>query len=247
MAQRLAGKQLNLGGLWKNEPGLLLIILAVAAAIWGFAAFANEVMEGDFKAFDKAVLLAMRQPQTLAPIGAPAMQEAVRDVTGLGGTAVLTCLTLAAAAFLLLDGKRRMAFFVIGSVFSGMLLSVSLKSHFNRPRPDIVPHATSVANSSFPSGHSMMSALTYLTLGALLARSQTRRRLKAFAMILAATLTLLVGLSRVYLGVHWPTDVFAGWTAGASWALLCWFVARILQSRHTLEAEAEHSTDALND
>jgi len=86
----------------------------------------------------------------------------------------------------------------------------------------------------------MMSALTYLTLGALLARSQERKRLKAYLMLLAVTLTFLVGLSRVYLGVHWPTDVLAGWTAGASWALLCWLAARWLQGRRALEAETWH-------
>ena len=171
------------------------------------------------------------------------MQEAARDITALGGTAVLSFLTLAVGTYLLLDGKKRMAFFVVGSIASGLLLSTTLKTAVNRPRPDIVPHLVTVSTSSFPSGHSMMSALTYLTLGALLARSQERKRLKAFAMVAAAMLALLVGLSRVYLGVHWPTDVLAGWTAGAGWAVLCWVTARWLQDRHALEAEAAHRTE----
>jgi undecaprenyl-diphosphatase len=87
----------------------------------------------------------------------------------------------------------------------------------------------------------MMSAVTYLTLGALLARSQERKRLKAYCLLLAVMLTVAVGVSRVYLGVHWPTDVLAGWTAGSVWAVLCWLVARRLQTRHTLEREAEHA------
>jgi undecaprenyl-diphosphatase len=86
----------------------------------------------------------------------------------------------------------------------------------------------------------MLSALTYLTLGALLARSQQRKLLKAYFLLLAAFLTVLIGVTRVYLGVHWPTDVLAGWTAGAVWALLCWLLARWLQSRRALEPEAEH-------
>lgn len=83
-------------------------------------------------------------------------------------------------------------------------------------------------HTSFPSGHSIPSALTYLTMEALLARSYTRKRIKAFLLCMAVLLTGLVGVSRVYLGVHWPTDVLAGWTAGATWAALCWLVARWL-------------------
>ena len=85
----------------------------------------------------------------------------------------------------------------------------------------------------------MLSAVTYLTLGALLARSQQRRRLKAYFLLIAALLTFLVGVSRIYLGVHWPTDVLAGWTAGASWAIVCWLAARWLQGRHAVEKEGE--------
>jgi undecaprenyl-diphosphatase len=85
----------------------------------------------------------------------------------------------------------------------------------------------------------MMAAVTYLSLGALLARSQTRKRLKAFLLIVAIVLTVLVGISRVYLGVHWPTDVLAGWTAGAVWAVFCWLIARRLQRSHRIEREDE--------
>ena len=135
-----------------------------------------------------------------------------------------------------------MAYFAAGSVAGGMVVSGLLKDVFQRPRPEIVPHVAYAANASFPSGHSMMSALTYLTLAALLARSQERKRLKAYFLLLAALLTFMVGISRVYLGVHWPTDVLAGWMAGAVWAMLCWLAARWLQSRKTLESEAEHAT-----
>ena len=230
-----------LSSVGSHELAVLLAIIGVAAGIWAFGAIADEVMEGDTQPFDRAVLLAMRRADNLAPIGPSALQEAARDITGLGGAAVLSLLTLTVSGFLTLDGKRRMALFVLGSVASGMLITGSLKATFNRPRPDLVPHATRVSTPSFPSGHAMMAAVTYLTLGALLARSQERKRLKAFLMLLAVGLTFMIGLSRVYLGVHWPTDVFAGWTAGGSWALLCWFVARRLQSRRALEPEAQHS------
>ncbi len=222
---------------------MLLAIAGAAAGIWAFGAISSEVVEGDTQAFDRRVLLSMRHSGDSSPRGPQAVQEAARDITALGGPAVLSFLTLAVGTYLLLDGKKRMALFVVGSIASGLLLSTTLKTAVNRPRPDIVPHLVTVSTSSFPSGHSMMSALTYLTLGALLARSQERKRLKAFAMLAAAMLTLLVGLSRVYLGVHWPTDVLAGWTAGAFWAVLCWVTARWLQDRHALEAEAAHRTE----
>jgi undecaprenyl-diphosphatase len=130
-----------------------------------------------------------------------------------------------------------MALFLYGAIGGGLLLSTGLKLAFHRPRPDLVPYGANVSNTSFPSGHSMLSAVTYLTLGALLARSQPRKRLKAYFLLVAAFLSFLVGLSRIYLGVHWPTDVLAGWTAGAVWAILCWLAARWLQVHQSIEGE----------
>jgi undecaprenyl-diphosphatase len=112
-----------------------------------------------------------------------------------------------------------------------------LKYSIDRDRPALVPHGSVVYTASFPSGHSMLAASTYLTMGALLARVQRRRRIKAYILMVAITATLLVGISRVYLGVHWPTDVIAGWTAGTGWALLCWLLARWLQAHGAVENE----------
>jgi undecaprenyl-diphosphatase len=225
-----------LGG---HELAILLAVAGIAGGVWMFALLADEVMEGGTQGFDRKLLLAMRRPGDLAPLGSPAIQESARDITALGSVVVLGLLTFITSTFLALDGKGRMALFVLGSVGSGLIAGTVLKDLFHRPRPDLVPHAAYVSTASFPSGHSMMSALTYLTLGALLARSQERRRLKAFFLLLAALLTLMVGISRVYLGVHWPTDVLAGWTAGAVWAMMSWLVARWLQGRRNLEREAE--------
>jgi undecaprenyl-diphosphatase len=220
---------------------VVLAIAGIAAGVWIFAALAGEVIEGDTLAFDRAVLLALRQPGTLAPLGPPAVQDAARDITALGGVAVLALVTMMAAGFLILDGKRNMALFVCGSVLSGLIVGTILKDVFQRPRPDLVPRVAYFSGASFPSAHSMMSAVTYLTLGALLARSHERKRLKAYFLLLAALLTIAIGVTRVYLGVHWPTDVLAGWTAGAVWAVLCWLAARFLQERQTLEPETEHA------
>jgi undecaprenyl-diphosphatase len=225
-----------LGG---HELAILLAIGGIAAGVWMFDMIAGKVAEGGPQAFDRTLLLAMRRPGDLAPIGPPALQNAARDITALGGVVVVGLLTVVTSGFLALDGKRRMALFVFGSVLSGLIASTILKELFVRTRPDLGARAAS--GSSFPSGHSMMSAITYLTLGALLARSQERKRLKAYSFLVAVLLTFLVGVSRVYLGVHWPTDVLAGWTAGAVWALLCWLAARWLQSRRALEREAEHA------
>lgn len=218
----------------------LILLVLIAGGVWLFAGLADEVGEGETRKVDRAVLLALREPADLSdPIGPPWMEEAVRDFTGLGSMAVLSLLTLAVCGFLVLDGKERVALLVFAAVTGGLLGSTLLKAGFQRPRPDLVPHRVVVSSSSFPSGHSMNAAATYLTLGALLARIQKKRRLRAFILSLAALLTLLVGFSRVYLGVHWPTDVLAGWTAGGVWAFLCWVVALRLQRRGAIEKPGE--------
>ena len=227
-----------LGG---HELAILLALSGIAGGVWIFAAIATEVKEGETRGFDREVLLAMRRPGDLAPIGSRSVQEAARDITSLGGATLLGLITIFTAVFLALDGKKHMALFACASVAGGMILSGLLKDVFNRPRPDIVPHLAYASNSSFPSGHSMMSTVTWLTLGALLARSHEQKALKVFFLFVAALLCFMVGVTRVYLGVHWPTDVLAGWTAGAVWAILCWLAARWLQSRRTLEREAEHN------
>jgi len=223
-----------------HEKTVLVALACIVAGVWGFALLADEVLEGGTQAFDQRLLLAFRHSDTLTPIGALSIQEAARDITALGSVAVLALVTAITAGFLALDGKKHMALFVLGSILGGVVAGTILKDVFHRPRPDLVPISVYVSGASFPSGHSMMSAVTYLTLGALLARSQERKRVKAYFLLVAMFLTFAIGVSRVYLGVHWPTDVLAGWTAGAVWALLCWLTARWLQARQTLERETEH-------
>ena len=212
------------------EIKTLLVVLLVAGAAWGFAEIADEVAEGATRSFDEAVLLAMREPgDTNDPIGPRWFEEAARDVTALGGLVVLLIVTLSAAAYMLMARRPRMALLLTLSVIGAQILSSALKHGFARPRPDLIAHEAYVYTASFPSGHSVMAAATYLTLGALLAQVQSRRRQKMFLLGMGMALAILVGMSRVYLGVHWPTDVLAGWTVGAGWAALVWLASRILQ------------------
>ncbi len=217
---------------------ILVGLLALSLGGWAFAELADEVLEGDTHALDEALLLAMRTPGDLSdPLGPGWLEEIGRDFTALGGVGVLTLVTLSVAGFLALAGKGRSAVFLLLAVGGGLLVSTLAKQGFDRPRPDLVPHESIVYTASFPSGHSMLSAVVYLTLGVMLARAQPRRGVKAYLMSVAVLLALAVGVSRVYLGVHWPTDVLAGWTAGAAWALACWLAATWLAARRAIEPE----------
>jgi undecaprenyl-diphosphatase len=222
--------------LGRHEFVVLLAVLFIVVGTWGFISLADVVRKGQTQTFDDSVLLALRRSDNLAmPIGPDWMAEVGRDLTAVGGVTVLLLATLAVTGFLFLDGKYAAMGFVLAAVSSGLALSSLLKAWFARPRPVVVPHLSLVYTSSFPSGHSMMSAIVYLTMGALLARMVVRRPLKFYVLAVALLLTGLVGGSRVYMGVHYPTDVLAGWTAGLVWATLCWLVFRKLQRRGTVE------------
>lgn len=214
----------------------LVWLALVFIGFWGFAELAEEVMEGETHTFDKRLLLALRNPVDISdPIGPRWLEELMRDLTALGGYGVLILCTGAVTGYLLLQRKARTALLILVAVGVGSLLNTLLKLGFDRPRPELVSHEVEVYTASFPSGHAMLSAIVYLTLGALLARTEPRRWLKAYILALTLTLTLLVGVSRVYLGVHWPTDVLAGWAAGATWALICWIIMRRLQHRRSVD------------
>ena len=217
------------------ELRTILLLLTLAGGIWGFVALAGAVMEGDTAALDRALLLALRSPaEPERPLGPPWLREVARDITALGSIAVLSLLTLAAAAFLAMRRLWNATALLLVSVAGGMLASTLLKGAFARPQPDLAGYGATVFTASFPSAHAMLSAVVYLTLGALLARVEPNPRVKLFVLSVAALLTALVGVSRIYLGVHWPTDVLAGWAVGTAWALLCWLVARWLQRRGQL-------------
>jgi undecaprenyl-diphosphatase len=224
----------------KIEFTLLAAAIAVAGGIWGFVEMTEVARGEEGHALDTAILMAFRQPgdpsQAIGPFWLP---DAVRDVTALGSGVVLVSLVAATIVYLLLSGERAAALFVFASVAGGQVLSSTLKLGIDRPRPDIVPHLADVHTLSFPSGHAMLSAVTFLTLGALAARIAPKRRLKIFFILLAVIATLAVGISRVYLGVHWPSDVVAGWCAGAAWAMLCRLVAQWVLRRRRSDGKLE--------
>ena len=221
---------------WLGGHGHLVLVamLAVVAGTWGFVVILDEVKEGGAQHFDETVIRYLRAHE-----GPAWLQEIGRDLTALGGVAVLTMVTFAVAGYLLLRRKYGAMWLVIVATGGGLLLSTVLKYFIDRDRPALVEHRSVVYTKSFPSGHSMLSAVVYLTLGSLLARIMPGRVLKLYFLGLAVALTFLIGVSRVYLGVHWPTDVLAGWTGGLVWALICWLVARHLQRRGKVETDAD--------
>ncbi len=216
----------------RREIAPLILLFLAAGLIVTFAAITEELVEGDLHGFDRAVLLALRHADDPAkPLGPLWLQVAARDVTSLGSPAVLTLITVAALGFLALKRQWKAALFILVSICGGTAVSFALKDLIQRPRPDFVAAVAQTQTYSFPSGHAFLSAVTFLTLGTLLARVQHQVEVKIYLLSVAIAITVLVGISRVYIGVHWPTDVLAGWCAGAAWAILCWVIAERLQSR----------------
>lgn len=219
--------------------GVLTLVALFGGAVWGFIELTDEVLEGTTQKFDERILMSMREAgDPDDPIGARWVEEMGRDLTALGGVTVLSMLTLSVVVYLLLTRRRHTALLVLVAISTGMTGSFLLKKGFDRPRPELVPHHSHVYTSSFPSGHAMMAALCYLTLASLLASVEKDRRVKVFLLLTAVSLTAAVGVSRVYMGVHWPTDVLAGWLLGSGWAIVCLMVARHLQRRGQIEPEA---------
>lgn len=197
------------------------------AGIGIFAVLVVLISAPATQAFDESVIRQMRTPDDLArPVGPNWLAESMRDWTALGGYSVLLTITVLVSVFLFLEGQNSHARVILATVIAGFLLTLLLKAIVSRPRPDIVPHHSYVDSPSFPSGHSMMAAIVYLTLGLMLSDLASHRRVKVFLVVAAIAISGTVGFSRIYMGVHYPTDVLAGWWAGTSWALAIWLVLR---------------------
>jgi undecaprenyl-diphosphatase len=219
---------------WLRKQNLFSLtgFCAVALLSLCFLEIADDMAEGDTHGIDRAILLALREPGDPAnPLGGPFTEQTMIELTSFGDNAVLFVVTGAVALYLLLAGKRGLALLALGASISGAVLTTVLKGFFDRPRPDFVAHVVEATSASFPSGHAMMSAVVYLTLGGMLAAAQKTRRLQAFALGFAILLTLMVGFTRIYLGIHYPTDVLAGWALGGAWAITWMLAAFLLKSR----------------
>jgi undecaprenyl-diphosphatase len=225
----------------RHEITWLVVGIGVCLLLWGFLALASEVMEGDTTTLDTTILRALRKAADPSRTIGPAwLQGALLDLTAIGGPTVLWLVVLSVVGFLLLQARYRTALVVMATAASGDVVNLVLKNVFLRPRPDVVPHLRDVSGTtSFPSGHAMESAIIYLTLGAMLMQLAERRVTKIYCIGLAVFLTLVVGITRVFLGVHYPTDVVAGWMFGFFWASLCWIVAKRFERETGVAKERE--------
>lgn len=211
----------------KTELGALLAMVIAGAGLWAFADIAGELMEADEGHNLDVTVLAYLRPYANPhdALGPPWFERSVAELTTFGGTANLTLIAVVIVLFLLIQKRIASALLVIVALGGGVAISEWVKALFGRDRPPLIYRAVETTSASFPSGHAMLSTVTYLTLGALLAQVMPRRRLKVFVLATAVLLALIVGASRVYLGVHWLSDVLAGWSLGAAWAMICWLAA----------------------
>jgi undecaprenyl-diphosphatase len=226
----------------------MIVFLAFVLIIGGLLAaaeLADGVVDGHTEAFDMRLIMSLREAgDANDPLGPPWVEQMMRDFTSLGGTGVLTFIVVAVTLYYVIQGRYREMLILLTAVGGAFLISYFFKGIFDRPRPDLIPAGEYVFTASFPSGHALLAAATYLTLGSILAQLMKRSQLKAYVLLLAFFLMLLVGFSRVYLGVHWPTDVLAGWLLGTVWATLVWLIFYWLRRRGMAESQPPSSQTA---
>lgn len=241
-----SGRSLYRSGIrWVGGHDLrLIIVLAIAAgAAWGFAQVADGVSEGDSRDVDRTIVVALRDGADLTdPLGPPWFEEAARDLTALGSVSVLMLASLAVIGYVLLSRAYSNAIVIAVAVVGAQLASSLLKIGFGRERPDLVPHLTDVYTPSFPSGHAMVSTAVYLTFATQLASLHRSRVIRGYLIASALALVVVIGATRVYVGVHWPTDVLAGWAGGCAWALLVWAGTRLYSKHRPAAPETPRST-----
>jgi len=216
-----------------DQPRWLLWASAtIAAGVLLLVIVGTAIDRGHEFAIDRALLLALRRPGDLAvPIGPHWLEAAMIDVTALGGTTVLTLIVTLTVIALAIERRWLTLTLVLGATIGGSITVEIVKALVGRARPLVVPHLVQVSSLSFPSGHSANSAIVYLTLATMLAQIIQHRPLRRFVLAVAILLALAIGCSRVYLGVHWPSDVLAGWSFGALWAVAWWAIGARIRLR----------------
>ncbi|MBU3021066.1 phosphatase PAP2 family protein [Aestuariibacter sp. A3R04] len=196
-----------------NMP--LLLVLSASA----FVLLSMFINANPHSVLDKTIMLWFHNPNyEYQSVGPKWLAVHFRDVTTLGSNWFVIFCSLLVATLLFFKSQRRLAMFLLLTVGTGVLVGFALKWGFHRPRPSLVAHSTTVYTSSFPSGHGMAAAMTYCCLAFVASTLMGEQKLSFVVWTAAWAIILLVGVSRVFLGVHWPTDVAAGWLAG-----LCWF------------------------
>lgn len=198
--------------------GLLLVVglLLSVLALLGLSELVDEVLDGETLRADEAAL------HWLAGFVTDRRDVRALELTSLGSGTVVLTISVISAALLALQGVRHYALLIVVAVSGGWLLSPVLKAFFDRDRPQVVDWRVAHAGqASFPSGHAMMGMVLYVVLAFVVHRIGNRPWVSALAIAIAALLVTLIGITRVYLGVHYPSDVLAGYAVGFSWAMFC--------------------------
>lgn len=214
----------------RPATGPFILAALSAMGLYVFFEIADEVSENEVGRFDDALLLMFRDATDRSvPMGPEWLKETMIEITAMGGIPLLIIIVCAVTGFLLVSRQYGPAIFTFVSILTGTVASHLLKLAYDRPRPDLVEQFVTVHTPSFPSGHATMSAVVYLTLAVLIVRLVDRTAVRVYVVVIATLLTLAIGVSRVYLGVHWPSDVAAGWAFGAAWASLAWLTVSVLR------------------
>jgi len=220
----------------QHELSVLIAVILIIGGLWLAVELADGVLDGNIQNLDMDLIMSLREGEDADnPIGPPWVEEMMRDFTSLGGTGILVLIVVAVTFYHLIQARYKEMFFLLLAVVGAFILSYVLKGFFDRPRPQFIPEGEYVFTASFPSGHALLSAATYLTLGIIVAELMDRNRLKAFILMFAFLIMIIVGFSRVYLGVHWPSDVLAGWALGMVWAIVIWLIFRTLRAIGNLD------------
>jgi len=223
-----------------REIRILLNLFILVTAILVFTYVAKEVVSGESKGFDEMTLNYLRHDGKIMADEQTWLTGMMIDITALGGTTIIFMITAAVVFYLLIQKQYEFMWLILIATIGGAILSFGLKELFARERPQLIYHLLTVKSLSFPSGHAMMSSVVYLTQGALLAKVRSNKNLRVYILLVAIILVFLIGISRIYLGVHYPTDVLAGWSVGLAWASLCWLAVKYLQKRKVQKSKIEH-------